>query len=128
MVKQKEELRKEDVTRLFEQAGEKKGGKYVLNLYVAGTTPRSINAINTIKRLAEEHLKGKYELNVIDIFQQPLFAKEGQIIAAPTLIKKLPPPLKRFIGDMSNTKKIIAGLEIHEKKEHDGKEKTRKRV
>jgi circadian clock protein KaiB len=86
--------------------------KYVLRLYVTGMTPKSINAIQNIRRICEENLKGRYELEVIDIYQQPEYAKKEEIIAAPTLIKKLPLPLRKFIGDMSDKEKIIVGLNL----------------
>lgn len=90
--------------------------KCVLRLYVTGTTPRSVKAIRNIRRICDEHLKGAYDLEVIDIYQQPLLAKGEQIIAAPTLLKKLPLPLRRFIGDMSDTEKILLGLDFRPKK------------
>lgn len=90
--------------------------KYVLKLYITGSTPRSTKAIMNIKQICEEHLKGRYELDIVDIFQQPVLAKGEQIIAAPTLIKKLPLPLRRFIGDMSDTDKILLGLDLRAKK------------
>ena len=90
--------------------------KYVLKLYITGATPRSTKAIMNIRQICEEHLQGRYELDIIDIFQQPVLAKGEQIIAAPTLIKKLPLPLRRFIGDMSDTDKILLGLDLREKK------------
>lgn len=89
--------------------------KYILKLYITGATPRSTKAIMNIRRICEEHLKGHYELEIIDIFQQPVLAKGEQIIAAPTLIKKLPEPLRRFIGDMSDTDKILIGLDLRPK-------------
>lgn len=85
---------------------------YLLRLYVTGTTPQSVRAIENIKKICEEHLKGRYELEVIDLYQQPSLAKGEQIIAAPTLIKKLPQPLKRIIGDMSNTERVLVGLDL----------------
>ena len=91
--------------------------KYVLRLYVAGTTARSNQAVTNIKRICEEHLKGRYELEVIDIYQQPMLAKGEQIIAAPTLIKKLPPPLRRFIGTMTDEERILVGLDLKPKEE-----------
>src|SRR4030042_3157478 len=98
-------------TREFEKALRKPPEeKYLLKLYVTGLTPASTKAITNIKKICEEHLKGRYELEVIDIYQQPLLAKGEQIMAAPTLIKKLPIPLRKFIGDMSNTEKILVGL------------------
>ena len=86
--------------------------QYVLRLYVAGVTPRSQAAIRTVTTICEEHLAGRYELEVIDIYQQPTLAKGEQIIAAPTLIKKLPVPLRRFIGSMMDEEKILVGLDL----------------
>ena len=91
--------------------------KYVLRLYVTGMTPKSIKAIENIRKICEENLKGRYDLEVIDIYQQPEYAKKEQILAAPTLIKKLPLPLRKFIGDMSNEEKILVGLNLVPKKE-----------
>jgi circadian clock protein KaiB len=90
--------------------------KYCLRLYVTGTTPKSIRAITNIKRICEEHLKGRYTLEVIDIYQQPVLARGEQIIAAPTLIKSLPLPLRKFIGDMSNGDRILLGLDLRRAK------------
>jgi circadian clock protein KaiB len=102
--------------RTMEEASKKMHAKkYVLRLYVAGITPRSTRAISNIRKICEEHLKGRYELDIVDIYQHPVLAKGEQIIAAPTLLKKLPLPLRRFIGDMSNTKKILLGLDLREK-------------
>jgi circadian clock protein KaiB len=86
--------------------------EYVLRLYVAGTTPNSVRAIENIKRICEEYLKGRYDLEVVDIYQQPMLAKGDQIIAVPTLIKKLPLPLRKYIGDMSTTERILVGLDL----------------
>lgn len=86
--------------------------RYVLRLYVTGMTPRSIAAIENIRRICEEHLQGRYELEVIDIYQHPEAAKEAQLLAAPTMIKELPAPLRRFVGDMSDEDKILAGLNV----------------
>jgi circadian clock protein KaiB len=92
----------------------KKSGKesYLLRLYVTGTTPQSVRAIANIKKICEEHLKGRYDLEVIDLYQNPSLAKGEQIIAAPTLIKKLPLPLRRMIGDLSNTDRVLVGLDL----------------
>ncbi|HEY1269089.1 MAG TPA: circadian clock KaiB family protein [Candidatus Binatia bacterium] len=90
---------------------------YVLRLYIAGTTPRSTRAVMNIKEICEKALASRYDLEVIDIYQQPNLAKDCQIIAAPTLIKELPLPLRKFIGDMSNTEKILVGLNV-KTKEH----------
>jgi circadian clock protein KaiB len=84
--------------------------RYILRLYVAGMKPRSAHAIENIRAICLEHLEGRYELQVIDVYQQPELAKGEQIVAAPTLIKKLPLPLRRIIGDMSNEEKVLVGL------------------
>jgi len=89
--------------------------EYVLRLYVTGTTPNSLNAIDNIRKICEEHLKGRYDLQVIDLYQQPSLAKGEQIIATPTLIKKLPLPLRRIIGDMSSTERVLVGLDLRKK-------------
>ena len=86
--------------------------QYVLRLYVAGLTPRSTLAIQNIRKICEEHLEGRYDWQVVDIYQQPVLAEGEQIIAAPTLVKKLPLPLRRFIGDMSNTERILVGMDL----------------
>lgn len=88
---------------------------YVLRLYVSGTTPKSVQAIANIKKLCEEHLEGRYVLEVIDLYQQPHLAQDEQIIAAPTLIKKLPLPLRHIIGDMSKTERVLVGLGLRKK-------------
>ncbi len=88
----------------------------MLKLYVTGSTPRSAKAIANLKKICEEHLEGRYDLEVIDIYQQPTLAEGEQIIAAPTLVKKLPPPLRKFIGDMSDVEKILLGLNVKEKR------------
>ena len=93
------------------QAGAQEG-QYLLRLYVTGMTPRSTAAIKNIKAICEEHLDGRYKLEVVDVYQHPGLAKGEQIIAAPTLIKCLPLPLRRFIGDMSRTDKILLGLDL----------------
>ena len=89
---------------------------YVLRLYITGTTRASARAIEKVKDLCEEHLQGRYELEVIDIYQMPALAKDHQIVATPTLIKVLPSPLRRFIGDLSKVEKILFGLDLREKK------------
>lgn len=88
--------------------------RYVLRLYITGSTPRATRAIVNIRKICEEHLHGRYELEIVDITQHPTLAAGEQIIAAPTLIKKLPLPLRRFIGDMSHTEKILLGLDLRE--------------
>ena len=86
--------------------------QYELCLYVAGMTPRSIRAIANIKKICEEHLKGLYDLQVIDLYQQPALAEGNQIIALPTLLRKLPPPLRRIIGDFSDRERVLVGLDL----------------
>lgn len=119
----KEENRKSDFkdsTADFEKALEKKEeDKYVLHLYVAGMGPRSMQAINNIKHIFEEYMPGKYQLEVIDIYQHPVFAKDGQIVAAPTLIKELPPPLRKLIGSMSDTERVLVGMDLKSKKDKE---------
>ena len=85
---------------------------HVLRLYVTGTTPNSRRAIENVRRICEEHLKGRYKLDVVDIYRHPSLASDEQILAAPTLIKKLPLPLRRLIGDMSNEEKVLFGLDL----------------
>lgn len=86
--------------------------RYVLKLFVTGSTARSIRAIENIRRICEEKLNGRYELQVIDLYQQPSLAAGEQIIAAPTLVKLLPSPLRRLVGDLSDEKRVLVGLDI----------------
>jgi len=85
---------------------------YKLQLYVTGATPNSSRAIANLKHICEMHLKGKYELEIIDVYQQPLAAQNEQIVALPLLVKKSPLPERRLIGDMSDTEKVLRGLNI----------------
>ena len=102
-----------DLTAAFEQAAASQSNvKYVLTLYVAGMRPRSQRAIDNIRRLCEEHLAGRYELQIIDIYQQPALAQGAQIVAAPTLVKKLPPPLRQIIGDMSDDGRVLVAMGV----------------
>lgn len=87
-------------------------GTYVLRLYVTGQTPRSLRAIENIKRICEEHLSGRYDLEVIDIYQRPSLAAGERVLAAPTLVKTLPAPIRRFVGDLSDTEKVLFGLDL----------------
>lgn len=84
--------------------------KYVLQLFVTGATPNSVRAITNIKQICEEHLKGDYWLEIIDVYQQPALAEKEQLIALPLLIRKQPLPERRLIGDMSDTEKVLKGL------------------
>jgi circadian clock protein KaiB len=87
---------------------------YVLRLYVTGQTPRSLQSVENLQRLCEKHLAGRFSLEVIDIYQQPALAAEGQIIAAPTLIKAMPLPLRRLVGDFSDANRVVLGLDLKE--------------
>lgn len=89
-----------------------KSKKYVLHLYVAGLSPRSQKAIKNIRNICDEYLPGQCELTIKDIYQNPIWAKDGQILAAPTLIKELPLPLRKFVGDMSDTNKLLVGMDL----------------
>lgn len=103
----------EDTTERFERAlANQNTQKYILKLYVTGHTSRSLQAIASIQAICKEHLLGRYQLQVIDIYQQLQLAEGEQIIAAPTLIKQLPLPLRKLVGDMSNVEKVLLGLDI----------------
>lgn len=90
-------------------------GDVVLRLYVAGTSTRSTRAIQNAKQICEQHLAGHYQLEVIDIFQQPGMAREDQIVAVPTLVRKLPVPRRRFVGDLSARQVVLDGLDVKRK-------------
>jgi len=92
--------------------------KYILRLYITGTTRRSVLALTNLKKICEDYLEGQYELEVIDLYRMPGLAKDEQIIAAPTLIKKLPLPFRRIIGDMSDIEKVLMGLDLKKIKAH----------
>ncbi len=103
-----------DTTQEFEDALKRLSQeKYVLRLFVAGMNPKSVQAIENIKRICEKYLPGRYQLEVIDVYQQPILAKDGQIVAAPTLIKDLPPPLRKLVGSMSDTERVLVGMDLH---------------
>src|SRR6266704_2551579 len=91
---------------------EQTGERFILRLYVAGMTSRSARAVDNVRAFCEKHLEGRYDLQVIDVYQQPALARSEQLIAAPTLIKKLPLPLRRLIGDMSNEDRVLVGLDL----------------
>ena len=106
-----------DTTEAFEKlmAGTDSEAHYVLRLYVTGMTARSTEAFASIKAICEERLQGRYELEVIDIYQHPQLAIDEQIIAVPTLVKQLPPPLRRLVGDLSNEERVLLGLDLRRK-------------
>ncbi len=87
-------------------------GFYTLRLYVAGQTPKSIQAFENLKKICETHLSGRYAIEVIDLLKNPKLAKGDQIIAVPTLVRRLPPPIRKIIGDLSNTERVLIGLDI----------------
>jgi circadian clock protein KaiB len=87
-------------------------GSWVLRLYVAGQTPRSIAALNNLKNICENHLDGRYSIEVIDLAQNPSLARTDQIVAVPTLVRKLPEPMRKIIGDLSNQERVIVGLRL----------------
>jgi circadian clock protein KaiB len=107
-----------DATEVFEEALKAralKRAKYILRLYVTGSTGRSLRAVYNLKKLCEEHLSDDYDLEVIDIYKDPEAAREAQVIAAPTLVRRLPLPIRKFVGDLSNTQKILVGLDIYKR-------------
>ena len=99
----------------FQAAASSHEQNYVLRLFVTGMTPRSTEAIAAIKAICEQHLTGRYDLEVIDIYQRPELATEAQIIAAPTLVKQLPEPLRRLIGNLSDQERVLIGLDLNPK-------------
>ncbi len=115
-----------DTLATFEAAAARyNSARYILRLYVIGTTRNSERAIVNIRKICEDHLQGRYDLEIVDITQHPMLAEGEQIIAAPTLIKKLPLPLRRFIGDMSQTERILLGLDLRKTTERASPGTTR---
>jgi circadian clock protein KaiB len=111
----KKKENKKTVKDLQDKIAASEKEKYILKLYVTGATPNSVNSIQNIKKICEEYLEDRYELEVIDIYQQPFLSRGEQIIAAPTLIKKLPLPLRKLIGDLSDTDRVLMGLNLKKK-------------
>ncbi len=95
-----------------ESSGESSGKTWELRLYVAGQTPKSLAAFANLKRICEEHLLGQYRIEVIDLLENPHLAREDQILAIPTLVRKLPQPLRKIIGDLSNQERVLMGLDV----------------
>jgi circadian clock protein KaiB len=85
---------------------------YNLRLYVAGQTPKSVTALKNLKQICEEHLKGQYSIEIVDLREHPQLAKGDQILAVPTLVRRLPEPMKKIIGDLSNTERVLVGLDL----------------
>ena len=105
-------------TRLVERKNQPamaRNGKWVLHLYVAGQTPKAVTAFNNLKLICEEQLKGKYHIEVIDLLKNPQLARDDQILAIPTLVRKLPLPVRNIIGDLSNTERVLVGLDLRER-------------
>ncbi|HEX2395694.1 MAG TPA: circadian clock KaiB family protein [Bacteroidales bacterium] len=105
-------IQEDSAAKYEEQLNRKIGEQYLLKLYVSGSSPQSIRAIYNLKKICEEKLKGRYILEIIDLYQKPEVAKEVNLIAAPTLIKRLPLPIRRVIGDMSNADRVLVGLDV----------------
>lgn len=105
-------LEKSTTERNKEPSTKKKSGKWDLRLYVAGMSPKGVTAFNNLKSICEEQLKGKYHINVIDLLKHPQLAHDNQILAVPTLIRKSPLPVRNIIGDLSNTERVLVGLEL----------------
>lgn len=106
-----------NATEAFEEALKRsplERAKYSLKLYVTGSSARSLSAVHNLRKLCDEYLAGNYELEVIDIYKNPNAAREEQIIAAPTLVKILPRPLRKFVGDLSNSQRLLVGLDIYQ--------------
>jgi circadian clock protein KaiB len=97
-----------------EKPGETTKDMWILRLYVAGQTPKAITAFTNLKKICEEQLDGKYSIEVIDLLENPHLANEYQIVALPTLIRKLPVPVRKIIGDLSNTERVLMGLDLLE--------------
>ena len=95
-----------------DSADSPQSGTYVLRLYVAGVTPNSVRAIANLKRICEEHLAGCYQIEVVDLLEHPQLARGDQILAIPTLVRQLPPPMRKIIGDLSNTERVLVGLDL----------------
>ena len=108
---------KRQVRRKTARAAQKTPGQrkmYSLRLYITGQTPRSAASIRNLRDVCDEYLEGRFELQVIDLYQRPELAREAQVVAAPTLIKKLPLPLRRLVGDLSNKNEVLLGLDLKE--------------
>ena len=110
--------------RRKEKPAKTKKDKWILRLYIAGQTPRAITAFNNLKSMCEEQLNGHYRIEVIDLLQNPQLGREHQILAIPTLVRKLPVPVRRIIGDLSNTERVLVGLDLKEQGELKNKQKS----
>jgi circadian clock protein KaiB len=104
---EKSKIRKRDVEK-----SETETDRWILRLYVAGQTPKAITAYNNLKSICEDQLKGKYQIEVIDLIQNPQLSRDDQILALPTLVRKLPIPVRKIIGDLSDTERVLVGLDL----------------
>lgn len=95
-----------------EEALVEPGGRIELRLYVAGQTPKSVRAIDNLRQMCESHLEGRYSIEVIDLLERPNLARRDEIIAVPTLVRRLPPPVRKIIGDLSDTERVLVGLQL----------------
>ena len=105
---------KSKTSRRKEQPAKVRSDKWVLRLYVAGQTPKAVTAFNNLNLICEEQLKGKYHIEVINLLKNPQLARDDQILAVPTLVRKLPLPVRNIIGDLSNTERVLVGLDLIE--------------
>ena len=105
-------MTKKGPARVKPAAAGANGCAWNLRLYVAGRTPKSVTAFGNLKRICEQHLRGQYEIEIIDVIEQPQLAKGDQILALPTLVRRLPEPIKKIIGDLSNTERVLVGLDL----------------
>ena len=105
----------DDITEKGTRRTKRKPAEWELRLYIAGKTPKALTAFANLKKLCEEHLKGKYNIEIIDLLKNPQLAKGDQILALPTLVRKLPQPLRKIIGDLSNTERVLVGLDLRQK-------------
>jgi circadian clock protein KaiB len=111
-------MAKDKKTQTPSSAGNKtRPDTWQMRLYVAGQTPKSITALANLKKICEEHLKGKYTIEIIDLLENPKLAKGDQILAIPTLVRKIPVPIRKIIGDLSNTERVLVGLDIFPRQE-----------
>jgi circadian clock protein KaiB len=99
-------------SRVLPQTGDQDAERWNLRLYVAGETPKCVQAFQHLKQICEEHLQGRYSIEVIDLLKNPTLAQGDQIIAIPTLVRQLPPPVKKIIGDLTNTERVVVGLNL----------------
>jgi circadian clock protein KaiB len=110
--------RQANATRKFARAASQ---EYLLRLYVAGQTPKSLQAFANLKDICETHLKGRYRIEVVDLIQNPALARGDQILALPAVVRQLPPPVKKIIGDFSNAERVLVGLDLRPLKKPRGK-------